>query len=616
MKKDLMGRVIDEKVKIDFSFSDIENKIDFKKNILLENNKIKMQRFIKSNIHISMKITKRVLALSVLVLIVSAFLIVSVLNNRLVFDFEMGKIAYNKVNNAQYVPDLDQFITVNTRNNKLSKNKMTTDEFYELIDEYSEFNNYSGSGKYLGYDIYEVKKEITYVLEHIPAFNQWFTLPAMIAENGYVAVPYNSRWSYHMDLDEENDVLTITRVCVETRSSYLDFENKVSVEEYDNGGLRILNKGFSQYEIMEIKYYHNEENDEVVECTGYSFGVDNVMKYLDSFNDNSDDYYPFEYMYLQNIKDKSLIKYHITAAERYRSEESFDEGGMDIRGLFPYGSTREFLVANYEGYNDIDVMKIRQELVTDLRLEAKSKMDFAIDDELFILLMNNFNISQTEILSLASKEQALDILCKTIIDNFELANNVVSIIENKYNAVKLADSDFYGVHKGSSLPIRFMNSYADPNRDGTIDYDCSANTYDKKIFLDGELYSLCPALKNENGDVYILGTDYKKCSVSKFEVLFDGSSLLGSDIKTISFNELCIDEPGEYVLTTVLTRKVNNEDVIIFDTQETVYVRGNIAYQVIEYTDQYGLGYICDVREIGKELKIKISIKPFDSQKG
>ena len=56
---------------------------------------------------------------------------------------------------------------------------MTVEEFSELVDEYGTIENYAGAGKYLGYDIYEIKNEIAYVTKTVPAFNQWFRMPTM-----------------------------------------------------------------------------------------------------------------------------------------------------------------------------------------------------------------------------------------------------------------------------------------------------------------------------------------------------------------------------------------------------------------------------------------------------
>ena len=79
---------------------------------------------------------------------------------------------------------------------------------------------------------------------------------------------------------------------------------------------------------MKTNYYTDTNGDEVVECFIYSVGVDNVKK-GGTCNTNTEDYHPFEYQYLKNVKDKSLIKYHITAAERYRGDEIADLGFED-----------------------------------------------------------------------------------------------------------------------------------------------------------------------------------------------------------------------------------------------------------------------------------------------
>ena len=89
------------------------------------------------------------------------------------------------------------------------------------------------------------------------------------------------------------------------------------------------------------------------------------------YNPNQSNYYPLEYQYLRNVKDKSLITYHITAAERATLliggplfegwtanpvPGSHGDDGMDLRGLTPYGYMREFKVVDYDGYNQVKVL--------------------------------------------------------------------------------------------------------------------------------------------------------------------------------------------------------------------------------------------------------------------
>jgi len=102
---------------------------------------------------------------------------------KLNYDKERGGIAVEKVENAQYTPDIDKYLSINsaqTASFAVSGNENESgDEFTALIEEYATVENYAGAGKYLGYDIYEIKNEIKFVVEKVPAFNQWFRMPIM-----------------------------------------------------------------------------------------------------------------------------------------------------------------------------------------------------------------------------------------------------------------------------------------------------------------------------------------------------------------------------------------------------------------------------------------------------
>jgi hypothetical protein len=89
-----------------------------------------------------------------------------------------------------------------------------------------------GAGKYLGYDIFEIKNEIAFVLKTVPAFNQWFRLPTMREEQGFVSIPYYESWAYYLESDEQARDVTVTRVCWRTRFSYWDFDTEQEVEDY------------------------------------------------------------------------------------------------------------------------------------------------------------------------------------------------------------------------------------------------------------------------------------------------------------------------------------------------------------------------------------------------
>lgn len=282
---------------------------------------------------------------------------------RLKYDNELGLLAKQRVETAQYLPDVAALFMENspqqvaTLTNSTATN-LSQDDFQSIVDNLGKFDNFAGAGKYLGYDIYEIKNEIAFVLEKVPAFNQWFRMPSMRAEEGYLEIPYYENWAYYLEYNDDKTELTITRVCWSTTTSFLEFSNN-SIRD----GV--------QYEIMQTKYYY-ENNKEVVEVKVYCVGIEENYRLFSHYNPNEDEYYPYEYIYLKNVKDESLTKYHIVAAERYRDDESFGEGGMDIRGETPYGTTRNFINLSYTDSDNINMLRVSQVLPTDIYRLAKT----------------------------------------------------------------------------------------------------------------------------------------------------------------------------------------------------------------------------------------------------
>ena len=150
------------------------------------------------------KLNKKAIAIISLATVIAiiAVIIVGVViyngeNGKLRFDYELGAVATEKVENAQYTPDIDKYLEANASqlNAVMSASTQSSnEEFTALIDEYATVYNYAGAGKYLGYDIYEIKDEVKFVVNHVPAFNQWFRMPTMREEEGFVSIPYYEHW--------------------------------------------------------------------------------------------------------------------------------------------------------------------------------------------------------------------------------------------------------------------------------------------------------------------------------------------------------------------------------------------------------------------------------------
>ena len=549
-----------------------------------------------------------------------------IFRKKLKFDYEKGAVANATVMAAQYTPDIDKFVEANktptpisastktgvtnltaqelSNVKNVSSNNLTLEEFTELVNEYGTVENYAGAGKYLGYDIYEIKNEIAFVTEKVPAFNQWFRMPTMREEKGYISIPYYENWAYYLEMDKNNH-LSITRVCWCTRSSYLDFDNKKVIEDHDDG------TSFVQYEIMKTNYYTNTNGDEVVECFIYSVGVDNVGG-GNTCNRNTDDYYPFEYQYLKNVKDKSLIKYHITAAERYRDDEveylGFNDGGMDIRGLTPYGSRREFTIVNYDGYVNIDLTKIDQKFATLENPTADGAVNFDIGSDNIKNLIKTIGLSETEYSSSGTAYNLMDKIAKQIIDNFEIKNNWAQIYKDSTEAIEV--DTIYGDFYGKDILISYVHDYVAYR--GKLEFDATADIYDMSKFDINKQYSLSMALRNrESGNLYIIATSYRYLQ----KVKYDGATGESEDdyYYTLSPTNLDLDssiikvtEEGEYDVTCVLTEKANGEDVVVFDTHSVSYLRQYSKFYIPDYQKD-GLTYSYNVAGTGGKLTITVT---------
>ena len=538
-----------------------------------------------------------------------------IFRRKLNYDYERGAKAQVIVDKAQYVPDIDKFIEANggeellsQSNNPIQKVEPTTassskistlEEFTEMVNQYATVENYAGAGKYQGYDIHEIKNEIFYVVSKVPAFNQWFRMPTMREDEGYTSIPYYEWWAYYLEMDEENK-LSITRVCWCTRSDYLDFENQKTVEDHADG------TSFVQYEIMKTNYYFDENNDEVVECYIYSVGIDHV-KNAGHYNDNANDYYPFEYQYLKNVKDKTLIKYHITVAERYRGDETFDEGGMDIRGLTPYGSRREFTIMNYDGYTDIDLTQIDQQFATINDPSLDGSVSFDMTEDNIKTLVSSIGLSEEEYTSVTDNKDLLDKVAKQIVDNFEIKNNWQKIYEESQNSFELGLIE--GPHYGKTIPISYLHTTVDYDNHA-IYFDASADVCDMSAFNLNKEYSLSMALKNrETGKIKIIGTDYDKLEKANYTSGTDYYYRVKQSGIIVNANELGLTEDGTYDIVCVLTVKNNDKDVVIFDTLEVAFLMENFNAETFIAVDAQDVEHTYTIKGFGGKLFIEVATK-------
>ncbi|MBQ8177669.1 MAG: hypothetical protein IJ033_00595 [Clostridia bacterium] len=495
-------------------------------------------------------------------------------NKKISLNKELGVSALNIVKNAQYKPDLEKFVKINEGKTisfmGLSNEEdeqyvsMTADAFNSLVNKYAAIENYSGSGKYQGYDIHEVKNEIAFVLDKVPAFGQWFEMPIMREEQGFISIPYYEGWNYYVEMDENK--LSITRRSGATRSEYLDFEDRVSVEYHSD------DTAFRQYEVMRINYFLNGDGDEVVECMIYTVGVDHYLQSQigDGYNDNPQNYYPLEYIYLKNVKDKEFIKYHITAAPRYREEDSFDEGGMDIRGNTPYGIRREYMVANYDGYSKIDVLDVNQQFSSLDYPSANGSVFFDISSNNAKKFATCVGVSDEEYAQITTPKDFMDVTAKIIVDNFALKHEWHTINTSTINAPQA--ETIIGPFYGKKLPISSLSIYLDNTKPYVLDFSAHANVPEDSPYTLDDSYSLDIAIRNieTNEYVYIGNNDE---NILERNVLYRPSSNTTlADYTTnitISSNAFQVTEEGEYEVTCIFSKNGTRK----FDTLLNGYLR-------------------------------------------
>lgn len=309
------------------------------------------------------------------------------------YNYLFGKISNYIVDNAQYIPDANKIFSLfdlendipepqNAFGNSLDGLSNDSEEainmdfseegFSALCDQIGGLGDYA-CGKYLGYNIYELKDEMMFLTENTPIFNQWFIMDYDV---GIVNpdMEYTSGWRYHIDYNDETERLSITRFSSKTRASvYLHEEDVIreenmdfSFDEYGNPQtIKKLSKPKTyQFQVMQMDYYY-ENGNEVVECNVYE-----VLRF-------GNEYYPIRYEYLKNTKDKSVTRYQIIVRDRLQTQEfmgnastakyhmpngegPYSQSGFDIDTNKPNGVIRNFIQIDYTDKNDIRILKIDQ----------------------------------------------------------------------------------------------------------------------------------------------------------------------------------------------------------------------------------------------------------------
>ena len=279
--------------------------------------------------------------------------------NKLEYDFETGMIVKNRVDKAQYLPNLNLLVenTQQTQlmsatpdqSNYLADLSFDLEDYQEIVDELAII---TGTATRLDTNIMEIKEEIYTVLNMVPAFGKWFQLPhyfeAEHAQDGY------NNYYYKLDYDKTSEKISIIRMTWSyTCDVYSSSNNKIYSSYY--------NDDIEQYQIMQVNYYYNSANKEVVECSVVDFA---------RFNN---DFYPIQSQYLANIQDTSTTKIQtVLRKELCAYEDKITDnpggnidGGLDIDTCREDGVMKKVVQLNYTDANNVELIKIEQNSNTD-----------------------------------------------------------------------------------------------------------------------------------------------------------------------------------------------------------------------------------------------------------
>ena len=506
-----------------------------------------------------------------------------------------------RTENAQFMPDAQTVMgqaseTIRSMRVSLAQTDNVAEEtafdvfdMERLLSELAVIEG-NGAGKYLGYEVDEIKTEMYNMVNRAPWTNEWFRVPS--ASDG---ADYYSDWAYIIENDLAYNFLSITRISWRTRASYYDSERGVEVEDYDGGSA-------VQYNVMRTKYYMDEET-EIVE-----------VEMLDVMQAHGKDHF-MAYQGLKNAEDKYFIKYNIEAKPRTKL-------GYAIDTNTPYGANRSFSYMSYENAN-FDLLQITQRYPNEYRTESfrqlpaggaiqmHSRQNGAYDtyslsyeydtdgatpinatqegdgEQKTAVAMTDFatklglpltqtqaftqSIADGEALSTAS-ESLLGALSKKLVDEHELAGGWDDIFKDSDKAKKKIRDEI-------DLPIKIKYSYVDITQAQRRDLgDAELARIDELFSFEAKgylvpnpafrsitecNYYLAPALMNEKGEIIYLPNDIKG-AYNDFDpdwnVMWYGAWLEterprgnGSAVGVEDFKD--ITARGEYAVVAVLREK-------------------------------------------------------------
>ena len=264
--------------------------------------------------------------------------------------------------NAQYLPDIKELSKTSTSGSQVSLSQSDFSQEYPYNSDKSNlYFEVDASEMSLNEETYQdildnlainssvkendvwtidsIRKEVQFMMEIIPGYDQWFKL------SGKMSYVQNYKdyigSTYKLSYDKENNIIDMTRISIVDSLDLFDSETRRLYCYYSNP--KVILK-----EVLEVKYYKNGDGKEVVECRN--------TRYFE-LDGNS---YLYSVEILKNIANESASKLSIYNIFNRPLNELFvidAEHNRVVRDVYtlqdynPYGKVAIFMQVDYSEDN-------------------------------------------------------------------------------------------------------------------------------------------------------------------------------------------------------------------------------------------------------------------------
>lgn len=188
------------------------------------------------------------------------------------------------------------------------------------------------------FSIYDVKKEILLMMDILPGYSQWFTLPEEMPQEEEENLKNYSWHTFRLDYDKESGKISMKRLSWKTVCNAYDKESDKFF---------VTDDGSYQRQLLEVEYYTNENGREVVDCT--------VTNYV-ALSDGR--YYPTCAQRLINVENCSFTKYSSVYMREYRLEDNdLLRYAYDLSEICDYGINTTIVQLDYTSSEDVSLIK-------------------------------------------------------------------------------------------------------------------------------------------------------------------------------------------------------------------------------------------------------------------